>query len=204
MVTVALPPGLRQAERKDAALLGSIIADGFSDDPVNLWLFGRQRPMAPVFRLLAAQAYLPSGFCHIAGDDAATMWCLNSRRRPLGPWADMKLAWILAHQGTRGAISRTLTASRAMSLHHPKEEHLYLFTIAARRQARGRGLGGRLLEPVLAAADAAGLACYLENTNPANTRFYTRHGFRPAGMIELGPGAPPMQAMQREPQAGLA
>lgn len=43
--------------------------------------------------------------------------------------------------------------------------------------AKGRGLGSAVLAPVLDKADAEGVPCYLENSNPRNTPFYTRLGF---------------------------
>jgi ribosomal protein S18 acetylase RimI-like enzyme len=53
----------------------------------------------------------------------------------------------------------------------------YLSIIAVAPQAQGRGLGGRLLTPTLAEADAAGAACYLETFGPRSIKFYERLGF---------------------------
>ena len=53
---------------------------------------------------------------------------------------------------------------------------------------QGQGVGGKLLQPVLARADASGLACYLETATLRDVQFYTRHGFQ---VVEEGdvPGA---------------
>ena len=53
----------------------------------------------------------------------------------------------------------------------------------------------------LDAADRAGVPCYLENSNPANTGFYRSRGFERMKLFEPRPGAPPMEAMWREPCA---
>jgi GNAT superfamily N-acetyltransferase len=60
---------------------------------------------------------------------------------------------------------------------HPTEPHWYLAILGVRPERTGRGLGGALLEPGLARADAEGMPSYLENSNPRNVPFYERHGF---------------------------
>lgn len=54
--------------------------------------------------------------------------------------------------------------------------------VALLRRFRGRGVGSRLLEPLLAAADAGGqvVSVHVEHLNPA-MRLYRRLGFEPAG-----------------------
>jgi hypothetical protein len=54
------------------------------------------------------------------------------------------------------------------------------------------------VDHVLLKCDADRTTAYLENTNPANTRFYQSRGFQIIGEIQAGK-APPMQAMLRNP-----
>ena len=58
----------------------------------------------------------------------------------------------------------------------------YLSIIGIAPQAQGRGLGRKLLEPMLAEADAATASCYLETFSMRNVTFYTRLGFGVVGM----------------------
>ena len=157
--------------------------------------------MADVFGALAKNVYLPRGFCHLAGDDGATMWCHSSASRELGFLATLGLVTAVMRKGSRGAAKRGLTAAETMEREHPDQPHLYLFTIGTRKAARGRGLGRRLMAPVLAAADRDGLPCYLENSNPANTGFYASQGFERLKVFAAGPGGPPLEAMWRRPKA---
>ncbi|MFN3313218.1 MAG: GNAT family N-acetyltransferase [Hyphomonas sp.] len=200
MLEIRLPEGLRQATRSDWRTLGEITGEAFETDPVNLWIFGKREALAPTFGLLAKHLYLPNGTCHLAGDDGAAMWCLSDRRQELRFLQTMALVWTMMRKGSEGAAKRALAAGEAMARAHPADRHLYLFTIGTRKRARGTGLGKRLMAPMLAAADWARLPCYLENTNPANTGFYVSHGFERMKLFEPGPGAPPMEAMWREPQ----
>jgi len=55
--------------------------------------------------------------------------------------------------------------------------HWYLWALGVAPASQGQGVGGRLLQPVLARADAAGLPCYLETETERNVAFYRKHGF---------------------------
>ena len=197
---ITLPEGMRAAGPQDWKQLGAITAEAFAEDPVNLWIFGNTRPMAPVFGTLARSVYLPRGFCHLSGDNGATMWCHSSANRELPTFAMLGLVANVMTKGTKGAAKRGLTAAETMAKEHPTTPHLYLFTIGTRKTARGKGLGKALMAPVLAAADRDGLPCYLENSNPANTGFYRSRGFEQIKMFAAGPGGPPLEAMWREPR----
>lgn len=197
---IRLPDTLRTASGADWRQLGAIIAEAFAEDPVNLWIFGRAAAMPPVFGALARSVYLPRGMCHLAGDAGATMWSLSSANRELPPLATLGLVASLLRNGAKGAVKRALGAGEAMAREHPKAPHLYLFAIGTRKADRGKGLGKHLITPMLDAADRAGLPCYLENSNPANTGFYRSRGFERMKLFEPGPGAPPLEAMWREPR----
>jgi ribosomal protein S18 acetylase RimI-like enzyme len=206
MPEITLPEGMRQASLKDWQKVGGVIAEAFSEDPVNLWIFGNPAPMPTVFGALARNVYLPRGFCQLVDGDAgdgrgATMWSHSSANRELGLLATIGLVASVLGKGSKGATQRALGASDLMQKEHPKAPHLYLFAIGTRKAARGKGLGKALMAPVLAAADRDRLPCYLENSNPANTGFYRSHGFERMKLFEAGPGGPPLEAMWREPKA---
>lgn len=199
MLEIQLPEGLRLAGPADWRQLGEITGEAFEEDPVNLWIFGGRDPLPHVFGNLARNIYLRRGLCHIAGDGGATMWSHSSANRELGLLPTLQLVWLLTRMGSKGAAQRGLGAGEAMAREHPKDPHMYLFTIGTRKAARGQGLGKTLIRPVLDAADRAALPCYLENSNPANTGFYMSHGFERMKLFEVGPGSPVMEAMWREP-----
>jgi ribosomal protein S18 acetylase RimI-like enzyme len=167
MLEINLPEGLRQAAAADWRQLGSITGEAFETDPVNLWIFGRTKALKPTFSLLAQAIYLKYGICHLAGDGGATMWIESQNRRELGLLPTLRLMPTLLLKGSQGSVFRALNAGKAMDAHHPKDPHLYLFTIGTRKAARGTGLGKLMMAPMKAAADKARLPCYLENSNPA-------------------------------------
>ena len=89
---VRLPDGTRLAQRSDYRQVGGIIAEAFSEDPVNLWIFGNPDPMPTVFSALARSVYLARGTCHLTGDSAASMWSHSSADRELSLPATLSLS----------------------------------------------------------------------------------------------------------------
>ena len=56
--------------RGEHTLIGDIIGDSFSDDPVNNWVFGGEQGMTAYYRLIANKLYLRRGFGHVIDDEA--------------------------------------------------------------------------------------------------------------------------------------
>ena len=77
---------------------------------------------------------------------------------------------------------------------------MYLFTVGVASAGRGRGLGRRLIGPVLDACDRTGTMAYLENSNPANRRFYASLGFERVDLFHPMADSPPLEPMQRLPR----
>ncbi len=78
------------------------------------------------------------------------------------------------------------------------EPHWYLFLLGVDPVSQGRGLGGLLLQPVLASADAVHQPCYLETNNPSAVRFYQKLGFVIAAERQPTLSNPCLWAMRRE------
>lgn len=202
-MNITLPEGIRSCGAGDWRELAAITADAFRDDPVNRWLFGNPRAILSVFRVLARDIYSKRGICHLAGQDGATMWFDHRSKDAddtLSFMAQLNLAIGQLHHGHAGSIQRAIKAGEVMARHHPKEPHMYLFTIGTRASARGTGLGKALLAPVLAACDQQGIACYLENSNPANHSYYAFHGFETREIFACGEGGPQLEGMWRDPR----
>ena len=82
---------------------------------------------------------------------------------------------------------------------HPTEPHWYLFLLGTDPVVQGRGVGGRLVQPVLDRCDAEGLPAYLETQKESNLAFYGRLGFEVGQKLEHA-GAPPIWTMTRRPR----
>lgn len=190
---------LVQAHMSDWKTVADITGEAFAEDPVNQWVFGKPGAIRSMFRVMAREMYLPQGLSHLHPAGGATMWMPPGVDAAPSQVGLFKFALGQLRHGTLGGIKRGMALSDLMQAWHPKEPHMYLFTIGTTRDARGKGVGKGLLAPVLKACDAAGLPVYLENSNPANSGFYATHGFERMGVFEIGgDGSPIMEPMWRE------
>lgn len=95
---------------------------------------------------------------------------------------------------------KLLRGFAALEATHPKIPHWYLFFIGVESEQRGRGIGARLMAPVLRAADAAHTPCYLETPFPQTLPFYRKLGYEVTGEPQPFPGASHLWAMTRSPR----
>ncbi len=197
---IELPKNIRQASQSDWRTIGAITGDAFQNDPVTNWIFSNKRALPLVFGREARDIYLPRGVCHLAGDDGATMWLLPGESNDMPLMGQISTAWHMMRHGGIGVLRRGMVCEANMAEHHPKEPHIYLYMIAVRPAAQGKGVGRSLLAPMLAACDEAGLPAYLENSNPRNHALYAAHGFEHVAYFDAGPGGPPLEPMWRKPQ----
>jgi GNAT superfamily N-acetyltransferase len=79
--------------------------------------------------------------------------------------------------------------------------HWYLMILGVDPPRQGQGVGGSLIQPVLARADEAGLPCYLETQKTINVPFYQRHGFDVVIEDDIPGGGPHYWTMKRLPRA---
>lgn len=78
--------------------------------------------------------------------------------------------------------------------------HWYLWALGVDPPYQGQGVGSRLLQPVLAQADAARAPCYLETQTERNVAFYRRHGFAVATAEQVPHQDIMVWTMVREPR----
>jgi ribosomal protein S18 acetylase RimI-like enzyme len=78
--------------------------------------------------------------------------------------------------------------------------HWYLWGLGVEPSRQGQGIGGLLIQPVLARADASDLPCYLETMNKKNVSFYVKHGFKIVSDEEVPRHGLRVWAMLREPR----
>jgi GNAT superfamily N-acetyltransferase len=82
---------------------------------------------------------------------------------------------------------------------HPTEPHWYLGLLVTDPGAQGRGVGTRLLAPVLERCDQEGHFAYLETQKEANVAWYARSGFEVADVVRLE-DTPPVWLLRRDPR----
>lgn len=195
---------VRVATRDDADLLGDVLADAFTNDPVIGWLIPedrrhRDRRMRTFFTSMS-RSYLRTGKpCYIAGDgSAAALWSAP------GTWALPATEMALEAGPMTAAFGRRVQRALRTQLQieglHPKQpDHWYLGYLGARQDCQGQGCGGQLLREVLATADADRIPAYLESSNERNLTLYERHGFTVVEELRVLGKGPKIWRMWRDP-----
>ncbi len=197
---------VRAARRDEAALLGEVLADAFTEDPVFAWLIppqlrGRDNRMRTFFTSMS-RSYLRRGKpCYLTGDaSAAALWAAP------GGWA-MPLSQVILEAVPNGlAFRRRLfralrTQMQIEHLHAGQSApHWYLGYLGSRSDRQGQGLGTQMLREILAGADADRVPAYLESSNERNLSLYERNGFRVVGELQALGYGPTIWRMWREPQ----
>jgi GNAT superfamily N-acetyltransferase len=188
----------------DLPPLANALASAFLDDPVTIWMFDDPRARTGQLERwmrFVVEMGLTRGHLYTAGGNAAAaVWSPPDVTLFDEVWGPRLVELLRALLGERAdEVIRAL--ARAMAVRPVEEPHFYLFTLGTHADHQSRGLGGRVLEPVLALCDAEGLPAGLESSNPRNLPFYERHGFEVVDEIRLAEEGPIIRPMWRAPRA---
>lgn len=195
------------ARRDDALAAAAAISAGHADYPSFRYLFPDRRrrasALAPFFDATVRDAVgFGSVLCIRSGVrvDATAVWL------PPGafPWSlTRKLrvlpAMVRVCAAYPGAFRRFVQyGSRVEAHHRDADPSWYLVVLSVRPERQRRGLGGRLMAPILEKADREGVTCRLETADPKNVGYYQRFGFEVVGEpLEVLSGGPRLVSMRR-------
>jgi GNAT superfamily N-acetyltransferase len=192
------------AERGDRGRVRAALAAAFMDDPVAVWTTPADRHRPRVLRHFFG--------CYFDFHQGEGMVYVDPERRGAAIWAlpgrwktsarqDLRISRAFAHPRywrRAATVARGLLSLEAE--HPPEPPHFYLAALGVEPDQQGRGLGSRLLAPVLEVCDSDGVAAYLESSKESNIAFYGRHGFRLLGERKLARRGPPVWPMWRDPR----
>mgnify|MGYP000043439731 FL=1 len=183
----------------DHPLIGDIIADSFSDDPVNLWVFGSTKPLQRYYTLAAKKLYLKKGYGHVMQDGSGgALWLPPGTSKQIPLWNSLDIAWTMTKADGLSAIARGIKIDSFLARKKPQTPHYYLFTIGARQASQGKGAGSALMREGLRKVDENKFPAYLESSKESNTPYYQRFGFEVIERVEPAKGCPPLWLMWRE------
>jgi ribosomal protein S18 acetylase RimI-like enzyme len=194
-----------------ASEAGAVLARSHADYPSFAYLFPERTRRARVLEAMFSgvtrdAARLGSAYAAFSEDDAVlgvAIW-LAPRRFPWSAWRQLRgTAWMLAVLRAAPSSFRAFMKTGANGARlHPTYPHWFLETMGVDPGTQRKGLGRRLLEPVLGIADRDRVDCYLETADRANVDFYKRHGFVVENdSLRLVPDGPAFVAMRRRSRA---
>ena len=186
--------------------VGEVFADSHAEYPAFRHVFPDPRARAAALRAFftaTARDALRAGVVHVAvaGDRlvGAAIW-LPPGAFPWTPARKLRSTGMLVsvlRASPRSFMTFARLGSNAERL-HPRDPHWNLEALGVRSEAQGRGLGARLVRPMLAHIDRMGLPCYLTTARAENVPFYERLGFHVEdAALPLVPHGPTHWGMRR-------
>lgn len=170
----------------------------FASDPQLRFLFPDplqyQTNAFYFFKAFGGNTFEHDSAYQVAGYSGTSLW-LPPGSHP----AEEDLVSVIHEGGDQSKIPTVMAVLEQMEQHRPDEHHWYLPLIGVDPAKQGQGYGSALLQYGLDVVDRQGFIAYLENTNPANTPLYERHGFKVVGTIQVS-DAPPLYPMIRYPE----
>lgn len=183
----------------DLDVVANVASRGFYEDPVMRWVFPeddrRAEQLQVSFRMLAGRFADRDGRIDLLDDVATALWLPPDPPPPPEDDPPPPDTW---HLFSAEIAERFRSLGAVMEAAHPAEPHWYLGVVATVPEEQGRGLGARILRPVLELCDREGVPAYLESSNGRNLPFYFRHGFVQTGEIVV-PDGPTLFPMWRAP-----
>jgi GNAT superfamily N-acetyltransferase len=191
---------------------GAMLARAFFDDPIFRWVEPddalRARFLSPFFTGLTRRSHRLA--VALATEDVlegASLW-KTPGLTTLSP-AELAMTgldriseWLSDEARARlDAVFDPVEAAFAEDLSEPV---WYLGVLGVEPGLQGRGIGSRLMAPILERADREARSVTLETAQPKNLPLYRRHGFRVLRELPAPLGDGPMVwTMKREPRSGL-
>lgn len=182
----------------DLDAVAALAARGFYDDPVMSWVFPepetRLDALRASFTSLARRFLGRGGRVDLLDGGCTALWLPPDPPPPPEDVLPARESW---HLFTPEVTERFGRLGAAMEAAHPESPHWYLGVVATEPEQQGRGLGARILRPVLETCDKEGIPAYLESSNARNLPFYFRQGWIQTGEIVVADG-PTLFPMWRE------
>lgn len=191
---------IRQATPADLGRVCRTACLAFADDPVMRFLFPDDDEYfaggGTVLRF-AMRRWMARGQTWVTDDGVAVAAWVPPDPEPLdlvrepadGPFPDAP-----------DRAARFTAIGNAVAAHTPPEPHWYLNLIGTHPDWQRQGIAAALICHRFEAADADGLACYLETETPENVAYYRSLGFEVRSEWDVDhPAGPHMWGMLRPP-----
>ena len=192
----------RRAQAANGSRIAKLITDAFRTDPLLRWVWptpDRYEACALPFFGLMLDRRLTAGEAWVIEEDgfiaSIALWTPPGGlyAEPAPEVSERVYGRFTTDERERWRVYQDLLAEG-----HPRQPHWYLGVLATSAQHRRHGLGRRVLEPMLKAADRTGTTAALDTANPMNRPFYRSLGFEEAAELRL-PAGPQLWLMVRSP-----
>lgn len=197
-----LEVNVRKATNDDVPQLNAALARAFDDDPLVNWMVAqdarRARRVYDAMNISLQHLSMPHGEVYTTdGIHGGALWAPPGKWK-MGMLQQLMLVPTMSKVTTWKRMRTVMGGINAIEKKHPHEPHFYLFVLGTDTEHQGRGVGTRLLAPVLERCDREGIPAYLESSKEKNLPLYERNGFKVTEVFQVPNGGPPIWLMWRE------
>ena len=199
--------GLYLVPKERLGELADVAMDAYQDYPLHNWLTkGKYDPLASKLIMQTTLAAMKKDAVIYADSEEMNGFAVWI---PMGFTGSKTIPFLMnggiqliLHSGL-GIIGKLLTYETfAMKLKKKYTGHIdwYLYNLSVRKDAQGKGLGRKLLDPMMEFCDDEKMITYLETNKESNVTLYNRFGFE-LRETNLVPGSPVLHySMVRDPK----
>ena len=205
MATTSAIATLKDSQNSQAA---QALGRAFFDDPLSEYILpDESKRLAPLTWFMGRGARYGQLYGEVYTTDqveGAAVWLPPGKTdmTPIGmARAGLLLAPLRMGVGAFGRFMSAMDHTEKVHKRDMSQDQWYLLILGVDPPRQGQGLGGQLIGPVLARADADRLPCYLETSKERNVSFYRKHGFEVVVDDHLPKGGPRFWTMRREPSS---
>jgi ribosomal protein S18 acetylase RimI-like enzyme len=198
---------IQQVGSQQYSIVANILTSAFYEDPVYRWFMRQDSEKENAYKSLfktVLEDFFPKSIVYLNSEHkSASIWTDSKDLPEASEMTEAMQAKFLENVKywcTEERVDRFTYLSGLQDDAHPSEPHHYLWVVGVRSDAKGKGLGTKMLGHHLAILDDLQIPAYLENSNEANIRFYERLGFKQINTIDIEKGGPYLWGMWRDPQ----
>ena len=190
---------IREATAGDLSALADTLATAFEHYPWTRWVVDHEDHHRRLCELYGIYLRIAVRFGRVwMADDAsgAAAWTWSGENAAQAEYLQSGGLDTLIGRLSGERAEQAATAEAVLAPHSLREPHWNLAAVGVLPAQQGKGLGTRLLTPMLDLCDTGGHIAALETSSPANVRLYQRLDFEIRRELEV-PDGPHIWLMQR-------